>query len=124
MIKKILGGIFVVLLLGIGAVYFVFNKPHPSVDKPDMLVSASELIMAFEEDERAANGKYVGKVLEVSGTIAEVIEKQNRFVLLLGDTYTVSCVCCKLEHETDSMAYVLRACDAITQLGIWSGRTM
>ncbi|MFO7258141.1 MAG: hypothetical protein DIU61_010615 [Bacteroidota bacterium] len=124
MIKKILGGIFVVLLLGIGAVYFVFNKPHPSVDKPDMLVSASELIMAFEEDERAANGKYVGKVLEVSGTIAEVIEKQNSFVLLLGDTSTVSRVSCTLEHEQDSMAYGLRAGDALTLRGICSGRLL
>ncbi|HEY8513596.1 MAG TPA: hypothetical protein VIL31_16670 [Cyclobacteriaceae bacterium] len=124
MIKKILGGILVVVLLGVGAVYFVFNKPHRSVDKPDLLVDASDLIMAFEEDERAANDKYVGKVLEVSGTVAEVIEKQSSFVLLLGDTTTVSRVSCTLEHEQDSMAYGLRAGDALTVRGICSGRLL
>lgn len=124
MIKKILGGILVVVLLGVGAVYFVFNKPHRSVDKPDLLVDASDLIMAFEEDERAANDKYVGKVLEVSGTVAEVIEKQSSFVLLLGDTTTVSRVSCTLEHEQDSMAYGLRAGDALTVRGICSDRLL
>jgi hypothetical protein len=124
MIKKILGGIAIVIILGIAAVYFVFNKPHRSVDKPDLLVSASELINDFEADERAANKKYLGKVLEVRGTVTEVIEKQNSFVLLLGDTSTVSRVSCTLEDEQDSMAYGLRAGDALTLRGICSGRLL
>jgi hypothetical protein len=124
MIKKILGGILVVLVLGIGAVYFVFNKPHASVDRPDFLVSASELITAFEEDEGEANDKYLGKVVEVKGTVTEVIEKQNSFVLLLGDTATVSRVSCTLEGEQDSMAYGLRAGDELTLRGICSGRLL
>ncbi len=121
MIKKILGGMLVVLILGIGAVYFVFNKPHQSVDRPDFLVSAAELITAFEEDERQANDKYLGKVVEVHGTVTEVIEKQNSFVLLLGDTTNVSRVSCTLDGEQDSMAYGLRAGDALTLRGICSG---
>ncbi|HLT80365.1 MAG TPA: hypothetical protein VKZ86_05005 [Cyclobacteriaceae bacterium] len=124
MIKKILGGMLVVLILGIGAVYFVFNKPHPSIDRPEFLVSASELITAFEENERAANDKYLGKVVEVHGTVTEVIEKQNSFVLLLGDTSTVSRVSCTLEGENDDMAYGLRAGDALTLRGICSGRLL
>lgn len=124
MVKKILGGILVVLVLGVGAVYFVFNKPHPSVDRPDFLVSAAELITAFEDNENAANDKYLGKVVEVSGPIAEVIEKQNSFVLLLGDTTTVSRVSCTLEGEQDTMAYGLHTGDELTLRGICSGRLL
>ncbi|HEX7014790.1 MAG TPA: hypothetical protein VF191_04710 [Cyclobacteriaceae bacterium] len=124
MIKKILGGILVVLILGLGAVYFVFNKPHPSVDRPDFMVSATELINAFEGDEPSANDKYLGKVVEVHGTVTEVIEKQNSFVLLLGDTASVSRVSCTLDSEQDGMAYGLRAGDALTLRGICSGRLL
>lgn len=124
MIKKILGGILIVLILGIGAVYFVFNKPQPSVDRPEFLVSASDLINAFEEDEPAANDKYLGKVVEVHGTVTEVIEKQNSFVLLLGDTSTVSRVSCTLDGEQGEMAYGLRSGDALTLRGICSGRLL
>src|SRR5690606_22915754 len=108
----------------IGAVYFVFNKPHPSIDRPEFLVSASELITAFEEHERAANDKYPGKVVEVHGTVAEVLEKQNSSGLLLGDTSTGSRVSCTLEGENDDMAYGLRAGDALTLRGICSGRLL
>jgi hypothetical protein len=124
MIKKILGGILVVLILGIGAVYFVFNKPHQSVDRPDFLVSANELITAFEVDESAANDKYLGKVIEVNGTVTEVIEKQNSFVILLGDTTNVSRVSCTLEGEQNGLAYGLRVGDALTLRGICSGRLL
>src|SRR5690606_21581140 len=93
-------------------------------DRPEFLVSASELITAFEENERAANDKYLGKVVEVHGTVTEVIEKQNSFVLLLGDTSTVSRVSCTLEGDNDDMAYGLRAGDALTLRGICSGRLL
>src|SRR5690606_11014005 len=83
-----------------------------------------ELITAFEEDERQANDKYLGKVVEVHGTVTEVIEKQNSFVLLLGDTTNVSRVSCTLDGEQDSMAYGLRAGDALTLRGICSGRLL
>nr|PZN48812.1 MAG: hypothetical protein DIU61_18055 [Bacteroidota bacterium] len=53
-----------------------------------------------------------------------MIQKPKSFVLMLGDTSTVSRVSCTLEHEQDSMAYGLRAGDALTLRGICSGRLL
>lgn len=112
------------LLLVIAAVVYLYNKPHASVGEPDHLVSASDLIAEFEQDESAANDKYLGTTVEVTGTITEVLEKENGFVLLLGDSSAVSRVSCTLQNEQDSIAYGLRKGDRLTLRGICTGRLL
>ena len=124
MVKKIAIIAGIVLLLGIVAVVYVFNKPHASVGNPEHLVVASDLISEFEVNESDANKKYLGKAIEVTGTVTEVMEKDNSFVLLLGDSTALSRVSCTLQGSQDSMAYGLRKGDAVTVRGICSGRLL
>lgn len=124
MMKKIVLAAGAVLLLGIVAVVYVFNKPHASVTDPAYFVDATELIAEFEEDESAADKKYVGKALQVTGRITDVIEKDNSFVILLGDSISVSRVSCTLQNSDNGIAYGIRKDDLLSVRGICSGRLL
>lgn len=66
----------VVLLGGIASgivAYTMWNKDHADASQMEGIpVTAEALYKAFESDEAGANAKYVGKVVEVSGTVSEV----------------------------------------------------
>ncbi len=74
--KGILVIVALVILGGIGAYFYVFNKPHrnPSSEAASFKVSATELAEEFSANPDAANEKYIDKVVEVSGTAMEVTE--------------------------------------------------
>lgn len=75
--KKSIKIILAVLLIG-GAIggfvaYKMWNKPFADVSEMEgMKVSADALYKAFESNEQQANATYVGKVVEVSGTVGEI----------------------------------------------------
>lgn len=84
---KIAGVIAVVAILsGAYIAYKMWNKPHAdATDLPGIKVSASELVSAFENDEAAANAKYLSKVVEVSGSVSEVNDQDS--ILYVNLTY-------------------------------------
>jgi hypothetical protein len=71
--KLVLFGI-VALVVGLGAAYYLWNKPHRDIASEDaaFALTADELFDAFEADETAANAKYLDKVVAVTGQVAEV----------------------------------------------------
>ena len=67
----------VLLLAGLGgAVYgwYLFNKKASDLKivKPDYTLTATELFSAFDSNEKDATAKFSGKVVEVSGKVAQV----------------------------------------------------
>jgi hypothetical protein len=74
--KKIFFGIGVVLLcLAAWGIYSVY-KPHRNVEGEEAAatMTATNLYNEFKNTESAADKKWVGKVIEVSGTISSVNE--------------------------------------------------
>lgn len=65
--------IVVTILAALTAVYF-YSKPTPDVVQrtPDIAVSATELIAAFQQDSAAAKERYLDKVLEVTGNVKHI----------------------------------------------------
>jgi hypothetical protein len=124
MTKKVIIVVGILALLGVAAYVYVFNKPRISVDTPDFLLSANSLIDEYERDEDEADKKYLGKVVQVSGTVTEVLEQGDAFVLLMGDSTPVSRVSCSLQEKQDTMAYGLRPGDELTVKGICTGRLL
>ena len=59
--------------------YYVYNKPVSGLEdtKPAFTMSSDELFTAFESDETGANKKYLGKIIEVSGTVQSVNHEQD-----------------------------------------------
>ncbi|WP_417612991.1 OB-fold protein [Owenweeksia hongkongensis] len=74
--KGILVIVVLVLLGGVGAYFYVFNKPHrdPSSETASYQISAEEIVSDFRNNQEAANEKYVDKVVEVSGTAMEITD--------------------------------------------------
>jgi hypothetical protein len=75
--KKTLKIVLVLVLIGacVGGfvAYKMWNKPFDDVtDMEGIAVNADVLYKAFETNEQTANTTYVGKVVEVSGTVGDI----------------------------------------------------
>ena len=74
--KKIIGALLVVALIGGVVAYKMYNKPHRDIDAEQAVatMSAGELFNLYESHEDSANTLYLDKVVEVTGTISELSE--------------------------------------------------
>src|SRR5687768_627413 len=72
--KKILMAVLVLALAAVGYGWFQYQKAPPDIrqEKGGIEIAAVDLLKAFQQDESAANTKYVEKVLIVSGTVTEL----------------------------------------------------
>lgn len=64
----------VLALLGIGIGLYLYNKPVESLEGADAAetLEATALYQAFEADEASANQRFLGKIVQVSGSVLEV----------------------------------------------------
>lgn len=71
--------IYVALALVAAAIYgwYEYNRTVPTLEdaKADFTLTADELFDAFDTNEDGATAKYVGKVIEVSGTVIATEDK-------------------------------------------------
>lgn len=83
------------IIVGISAVYYVFNKPHRNIAKEDaaFTVTARDLIAEFKSDENAATAKYRDKVISVTGIIKGIrtLDNHNMVFSLEDQMEGVSC---------------------------------
>lgn len=76
--KNIIRSLVALMVLGIvsaGLVYqFVINKPHPDFEKakPAHMVTASELFESYRNDRQAAESRFNGQVVLLSGRLDKV----------------------------------------------------
>ena len=79
--------------------YYLYNKPHRSAATATAVtITAKSLAEAYEKDETLANKKYLGNVLQVSGTVSEVsLNQQKKPVVVLAGS-AISGVQCSLEE--------------------------
>ena len=89
------------LLLAVGL--YVYNKPHSSAAHatPDYSLSATDLYQQFQQDEAVANQKYLDKIIEVKGTVAEVQHSGNSATIELREESAmggINCSFTNLEH--------------------------
>lgn len=103
--KRLLIVALVLAVAGGGIGYYLWNKPPAGVShkKPDFTVTPAELLAEFQSNEESANTKYLGKVVQVNGTILEIVpgeQLQMQVVLETGDF--MSRVSCSLEEDRNT----------------------
>lgn len=78
-------GIPLLLLFGFAWAYHQYVKPHQSAagDSADFTLTADSLYMQYQADEHAADQKYLGKVIEVSGKLSEIQHSANSEIWIL-----------------------------------------
>jgi hypothetical protein len=77
--KLIFISISAIIIAGIGYAYYLFQKPHQGIaDEPSAFkLDAVSLVNDYDKDEKAANEKYLGKVVEVKGVVSEKVKDEN-----------------------------------------------
>ncbi|MFQ5448281.1 MAG: hypothetical protein ACE5FF_15250 [Saprospiraceae bacterium] len=100
--KKTLFIIVVVAMAGAGIGYLMYNKPHENMTraKVDFKMTAAELFTTFEEDEAAANEKYLDKTIEVNGKVLDVKTDDEGKTGVMLDAGGMFGVNCKLDDFT------------------------
>lgn len=98
MFKKLLLFILLLLLLGGGIGYYVYQKPVESLARkePDVRITASNLLAAYEADEVAANGRFLGKIVEVTGPVSLLTDEGGKNKVYLDAGSLMSAVICEL----------------------------
>ncbi len=106
--RKILLLFATVSIVSLGIGYYMYNMPAKNLSKvkPDVIISADELMSLFEENEETANGSFLGKVIEVSGKVSDVtISDDGSMEIILESQSLMGGVSCSFEAE-DAMAYL------------------
>lgn len=99
--KYILYGILLVAVVGSVVAYRMYNKPFANMEKAaaDFTVDAKAFYSEFEADEAAANTKYLGKVIEVSGAVREVKKDEaGKVSIVLDSGSELAGVVCELDE--------------------------
>ncbi len=103
--KKILLSLLAIGLISAAIGYYQWNKPKEDMaaSKAEASVTAAALLAEYTADETAANAKYLGKTIAVSGQVKEITMEAGTIKVMLdtGQDFGVYCI-------LDSLAQHLR----------------
>ena len=119
--KKFFVPVLLLVLVGAGLAYYMYNKPVESLDKKkaDVEISAEQLLADYEANEQAANEKYLGKVVAVTGKVVEVTTEEGKSKIHLETSNPISVVITELEEGNNTEG--LQAGDQAKVKGMCSG---
>jgi hypothetical protein len=127
MLKKILILGAVLAGIGGGVGYYLWNKPHATIGKPDITTTATELATEFGKDEDAATKKFMGDasktiIIQVSGKISDVKNDTSGISLALETGNPMNGVNCVLDKFTKQPRTDFKVGEEITLKGICTGK--
>jgi hypothetical protein len=109
-VKKyfIAAGISMLLSIGFGFAFYLYNKPHhdTSAIKAEFSFDARDLYTEYQGNETAADKKLVDKVIEVKGTVSDMRQNDSTAEIQLntGDPQaTISCSFLLAGHKKISL---------------------
>lgn len=121
--KKIL--LFLLILAVGGGAYgvYMYNKPHKNMQRQgaDFELSAADLYSEFENDESAANTKYLDKVLQVTGNIREIIKEDEKVSVILETGNLMGGITCELDGFSEHDFSAFNEGDQLSLKGICTG---
>jgi hypothetical protein len=95
-IRRILIVILGLALIGAAIGYTLWNKPHENMEssKAEASVDATAFFKEYNADENAANAKYLGKTIAVTGKVKESAKSEggpSKITLETGDEFAIIC---------------------------------
>lgn len=119
--KRVIIPLVVLGLIAAGVGFYMYNKPVESLNnkKADVSVSAEQLLADYESNEEDANGKYLGKVVEVSGKVAEITTEEGKNKVHFETANPISVVISEL--DAGNTVEGLQVGDQATVKGMCSG---
>ncbi len=124
-IRNVLYSILVILVfIAALGVYVIFKPEKTLVNRePDLAITASELFRNYSINEEAANKTFLGKIIQVSGTIREINIDDSMFtsiILETGDLF--SGVNCAMDNKYISNQNDILINSEVTIKGECSGK--
>jgi hypothetical protein len=107
--------------------YKEFTRKPADLTKSDAVesIAASDLCALYSNYEDSANKKYLGKIIEVTGSIVEIENQQDTLLtILLGDTSQPGKVSCLVDKKQIAAAKNNILGDKIKLKGICTGYLM
>ncbi|RMD73561.1 MAG: hypothetical protein D6818_04545 [Bacteroidetes bacterium] len=125
--RTLLYGIALVVLIGGAAAYYMYNKPHQDMRRatPAFKLTATELFSEYDTDESTANEKYLGKVIEVSGTVRSVERgEEGRIAVTLESGHPMFGVVCELDELSEPRRTEFDEGEQVTFRCVCTGKLM
>lgn len=94
----------IIALAGVLFGLYMYNLEPKDLQKvrPDYIITATDLLKAFESDENGASTTYIGKVVEVSGIVQSIKSgENNNLSIALKTGSDLSSVICTLPGNSD-----------------------
>ncbi len=115
----------VAAVLGGAYGFYQYNKPHKNLThiKEDVTISALSLFEAYQTDENAANSRFLGKVVAVSGLVSAVESDTGGVVKVTLDRSDADGfgVICQLSTTVPHLPVIFDVGDNVGFKGVCSG---
>lgn len=118
--RKIFAGVLILIVVVAIIGYRMYSKQTPDIvdETADVIVTAKDLIAAFEKDTAAAGKMYLDKILAVTGTVKNV---DTSGAVVMGEEGTPSEVVIGLDRRHLKDVEKIRVGAVATLQGICSG---
>jgi len=102
MLKKIGIVILLAIIVGVGVGVYLWNKPAPKAENQDALkIEAQALFNDYTQNDKRADSLYLGKWLEVNGSVQSVDTNQDgQKILYLETGDMLSSIMCVMRDKT------------------------
>ncbi|MBL7832143.1 MAG: hypothetical protein JNK41_14035 [Saprospiraceae bacterium] len=122
--KKVILIIVVLAIIVGGYGYYQFNRKAENLEskQADLTTNVQNFVAEYQKDEAAANTKYLDKVVEVTGKVAEVRKDEKGAVKLsfVSDD-PMSTVIAEMDQSDVEKALKLQANSEVTIKGVCTG---
>jgi hypothetical protein len=117
--KKWLIAFAVILLAGIGVVWYLFTLTYDdtSTIKADYTVNALDFIKEFKQDMAAANKKYSEKIIVVNGTVSAIEMADTTANIKMIDTTTGAYIIFAFQQQHLNDAKAMKAGEPVSVKG-------
>ncbi|APZ47850.1 hypothetical protein BW723_16805 [Polaribacter reichenbachii] len=124
--KKIILLVLLLVIVGAGISYKMYNKPHKNITETpvDIYVSADTILEEFSLDEKTANSKYLEKIIAVNGAISSLKIENGKGIITLTSNKDFGGVLCHLSEKSSKKINTLKNGQIITVKGICTGYLM
>ncbi|MFT3701868.1 MAG: hypothetical protein QM802_05850 [Agriterribacter sp.] len=93
----------VLVIVCLGVAWYWYNKPRAGVEnkKTDVALTAAQLYTAYNTDEQGSDKKYLNKVIEVKGSVDDIIINEKDAIIMLGLQAEGNGISCRFSSADD-----------------------
>jgi tRNA_anti-like len=116
----------IAMITGAAFAYYLYHKPHQSVanETPAFTLDAASLVSEYDANEKKANSKYLGKIIEVKGVVSEKSKNSAGHFCVTLQGPDLAGIGCEFEPKAQTHAAKLKEGEEVCIKGICSGVLM